>query len=86
MLSTPSSSDGSRVSPPIAWAMCWSIDGPPADPSRKWFARPAPAGPFLRPIPVSMWVMPWSCTLAIRPYLGAFADSMFTPRSTTMSF
>ena len=84
VLSTPSSSDGSSVWPPIAAAMCWSIDGPPADPSRKWFARPAPAGPLTSPVAVNMCVIPWSCTLAIGPNLNC-DDSKFMPRNTTMS-
>ena len=48
-------------------------------------ARPAPAGPLTRPVAVSMWVMPWSCTLAIGPYLLA-DDSKFMPRRMTTSF
>jgi hypothetical protein len=44
---------------------------------------PAPAGPFTTLVAVNMWVMPWSCTLAIGPICD---ESKFMPRSTTMSF
>src|ERR1700690_4174816 len=59
------------------------MDGPPAEPSTKWLARPAPPGPSISGIAVRPCVMPWSCTLAIGPYLD-WVDSMLTPRSTTM--